>query len=125
MAGSDHQDWGRLKGATLAMLPELLELWLPGGEFRGHQYVARNPTRADQNLGSFQIDVRSGRWRDHAIGVGGGDAASLLAYLSTAGDYGKALQLLQADPRIRAAIASGSIASARLLISLKPLTRQI
>ena len=31
--------------AALAVLPSILERWLPGGRRHGREYVARNPTR--------------------------------------------------------------------------------
>lgn len=44
--------------------------------------MALNPTRRDRHLGSFRINVRSGRWADFATGDRGGDVVSLAAYLS-------------------------------------------
>jgi hypothetical protein len=43
--------------------------------------VARNPTRRDRHLGSFRINLETGRWADFATGDKGGDAVSLAAYL--------------------------------------------
>ncbi len=80
----------KLRAALLSALPELLLEWLPDGEFRDGKFVALNPNRADRNLGSFQIDVETGSWRDYAIGQGGADAISLYAYLFNQGDYGAA-----------------------------------
>ena len=45
----------------------------------GHEYVARNPTRADRRPGSFKINLRTGRWADFATGDKGGDPVSLAA----------------------------------------------
>jgi DNA primase len=89
------------------MLPDLIRQWLPSGERRGDLYFALNPRRTDSNLGSFQIDTVTGRWRDHAIGVGGSHAISLYAYLFTGGDYHNAVKALASDPAVRAAIATG------------------
>lgn len=101
-----------LNDAALAIFPQLLEQWLPGGEFRGQHYVAFNPTRTDRNLGSFRIDTQSGRWRDHAINAYGRDPISLLAYIRCCGDYQQAIKTLAAEPLVRAALASGLTASA-------------
>jgi len=99
----------RFKRAILAALPRLVMQWLPIGEFRGRQYVALNPNRNDQNLGSFVIDVDSGRWRDHAIAIGGSDPVSLFAYVRMNGDYGRAAKRLRSDPIVRAALTTGAV----------------
>lgn len=67
--------------AALGQLADLLQSWLPGGRFEGNEYVALNPTRNDRHLGSFKINVRTGKWADFATGDKGGDIVSLLAYL--------------------------------------------
>ncbi len=97
----------RLSDAALAVLPQLLDEWLPGGKHNGDLYIALNPTREDRHLGSFQINVRSGRWRDHAIGFGGTDVASLLCYLLGV-DYRAAQTRLAGHPIVAGAIASGA-----------------
>jgi hypothetical protein len=43
--------------------------------------VALNPRRADCRLGSFKVNLNTGRWADFATGDRGGDLISLLAYL--------------------------------------------
>jgi hypothetical protein len=62
-------------------LRPILVRWLPGGEFRGHEYVALNPMRADRSLGSFKVNTKTGRWADFATGNKGGDPVSLAAYI--------------------------------------------
>lgn len=74
-------DFGAVNRAALARLPDLLARWLPGGRREGEEYLARNPTRADRRLGSFKINVTSGRWADFATNDRGGDPVSLRAYL--------------------------------------------
>ena len=75
-------DFERINDAALASLPSLLERWLPGGRVEGSEYIALNPLRADQNFGSFRINLRSGKWADFAVrGASGGDPVSLAAYL--------------------------------------------
>ena len=49
----------------------LLPHWLPGGRWEGEEYVAKNPTRADEHPGSFKINARSGVWSDFATGDAG------------------------------------------------------
>ncbi len=78
-------DFGAINAAALAELPALLSRWLPGGRQVGHEFVVRNPKRADKRPGSFRINVRTGKWADFATGDAGGDVVSLAAYLSGAG----------------------------------------
>lgn len=76
-----------LQDAVLGVLPDLLIEWLQDGEFRDGKFIALNPNRVDHNLGSFQIDLETGAWRDYAIDQGGPNAISLHAYLYNSGDY--------------------------------------
>lgn len=75
-------DFAGINRAALGVLPSLLSRWLPGGRYEGHEYVARNPRRADRNLGSFRINTATGRWSDFATDDKGGDVVSLAAYLA-------------------------------------------
>lgn len=67
--------------AALAALPALLERWLSHGRRDGREYVALNPKRPDRHLGSFRINLTTGKWADFATGDKGGDPVSLAAYL--------------------------------------------
>jgi hypothetical protein len=75
------------------VLPALLARWLPNGRKEGSEYVALNPTRHDCHLGSFRINLCTGRWADFATGDGGGDPVSLAAYLSYLGQIEAAEKL--------------------------------
>lgn len=78
-----HQhDFEVINSRALSVISALLMRWLPDGTLRGHEYVARNPTRKDKEFGSFKVNVRTGRWADFATGDAGGDVISLAAYLS-------------------------------------------
>lgn len=70
-----------VKAAAKPALRAIVERWLPGGRCEGHEYVALNPTRSDQKLGSFKVNLNSGQWCDFATGDKGGDIISLAAYL--------------------------------------------
>jgi putative DNA primase/helicase len=71
---------------ALAAYPDLLTKWCPGGKvFGGKEYKALNPTRADKTIGSFSIDIKTGKWLDGATGDMGGDPISLYAYLKCGG----------------------------------------
>lgn len=108
MSGRSTITTAQLKAAVLAVLPELVRQWLPAGEQRGEVYFALNPRRDDKSLGSFQINTRTGKWRDHAIGEGGSDPVSLHAYLFTNGDYRAALTVLADDPLAASAMTTGA-----------------
>jgi len=78
---------------TLMKSNDLLRQWLPNGKVVGNEYVALNPTRHDKKLGSFRINMLTGKWADFATGDKGGDLISLYAYLFDCGQ-------LQAAKRI-------------------------
>lgn len=79
------------------LLPRIEELAMrlaPGGRREGAEWKALNPTRADHSLGSFSINLHSGKWADFSEGAASNKAfpcLSLVAYLATAGDFGKAI----------------------------------
>ncbi|MFO1430526.1 MAG: DUF927 domain-containing protein [Candidatus Competibacteraceae bacterium] len=78
---------------ALPRLESIITHFLPGGKVAGHEYVAVNPTRADNRPGSFSINLSTGQWADFATGDKGGDAVSLVAYLD-GGDQHKAAEAL-------------------------------
>ena len=82
MKPGDRLNFAAINSAALAALPSLLARWAPGGIVRRSEYIARNPTRADREPGSFKVNLRSGKWADFATGDKGGDVVSLAAYLS-------------------------------------------
>jgi hypothetical protein len=71
----------RIARVALAHCDTILAQWLPGGRMRSGEYLARNPKRADNRLGSFSISTKTGHWADFATGDSGGDLISLAAYL--------------------------------------------
>ena len=75
-------DFAELNRAALAAFPAVLARILPDGKRVGAELEALNPRRADHHLGSFQINLYSGRWADFATGDKGGDPVSLVAYLA-------------------------------------------
>jgi hypothetical protein len=77
----DRVDFAAVNGAALAALPAVLGRLLPGGRRDGHEYVALNPRRSDRHLGSFRINLRTGKWADFATGDRGGDPVSLTAFI--------------------------------------------
>lgn len=74
-------DFDAIKAAAAPHHLDLLHRWLPDGRLRGREWVARNPHRVDQSLGSFSVNVSTGRWADFATKDRGGDIISLGAFL--------------------------------------------
>jgi hypothetical protein len=90
----DRPDFTAVNRAALAVLPALLQRWLPDGRIERNEYVALNPRRSDRRFGSFSINLRTGRWADFAIdGARGGDPISLAAYLRGIGQVEAAVRL--------------------------------
>lgn len=71
----------QVAAAALASIERVLVQWLPDGKRHGKEYVALNPMRPDAKLGSFTINLSTGRWSDFATGDKGGDLVALVAYL--------------------------------------------
>ena len=74
-------DFDRINRKARLHSERLLAELLPGGVVHGDEYVVLNPRRADRRLGSFSINIFTGRWGDFAIGVSGNDFVSLAAYV--------------------------------------------
>jgi hypothetical protein len=79
---SGRIDFERVNRRALANATAVVRGLLPEGRLEGHEYVARNPLRPDRRLGSFKVNVSTGRWADFATGDGGGDLVSLAAFVS-------------------------------------------
>lgn len=86
-------DFAVVNRAALSDLAQVLLRWLPDGHIVGHEFVARNPTRADRHPGSFKINMCTGQWADFATGDRGGDPVSLIAYLDGCSQVDAALHL--------------------------------
>ena len=74
-------DFPRVASAALANSETICRRWLPQGRMDGNEWVALNPKRPDHRLGSFKVNLATGRWGDFADGAAGGDLISLAAYL--------------------------------------------
>ena len=88
-------DFGTVNAAARANLFAVLERVLPNGRRERREYVALNPRRADRHLGSFQINIETGKWADFATGDRGGDPISLIAYVENISRFDAALGLAQ------------------------------
>ena len=74
-------DFDGIKVAALRNGRSFVQDLIPGGKFRGLEYIVRNPKRDDQRPGSFSINYGSGVWKDFATGDCGGDFISLFAFV--------------------------------------------
>jgi hypothetical protein len=87
--------------AALAHSSALAERWLPGGRREGSEWVSLNPLRHDSRLGSFKVNLRTGKWCDFATDARGGDLTSLAAYLFNLSQFDAAMrvaEMLRVDP---------------------------
>lgn len=73
--------FARIADAALSYAEVLVGRWLPDGRREGAEWIARNPRRADDRLGSFKVNMHTGAWSDFATGDAGGDLIALAAYL--------------------------------------------
>jgi len=78
---SGKLDFDSLAAELLENPIHWLELWLPGGSAEGHEYKCVNPTRADKSVGSFSINMQTGKWADFFTGDSGSDFIALFAYI--------------------------------------------
>ena len=85
-------DFEGINQAAVRAYHSVLPSLIPGGKFRGQEYVVKNPCRDDQQAGSFKVNIR-GVWKDFATGEGGSDFISLCAYVrgSSQGDAAREL----------------------------------
>jgi len=74
-------DFNQLNRQISSYILPLLRQILPDGELENYEYLALNPTRDDRRLGSFRINIVTGKWADFATGDKGGDFISLWAYV--------------------------------------------
>jgi hypothetical protein len=88
-------DFGAVNAAARANLLSVLERVLPNGRRERRKYLALNPRRADRRLGSFQINIETGKWADFATGDRGSDPISLIAYVENVSQFDAALRLAQ------------------------------
>lgn len=68
--------------------------WLPDGRNMHGEWTAKNPTREDNNAGSFKVNLTTGKWVDNATDDKGGDSVSLYAYLNNKRQIESAKEIL-------------------------------
>lgn len=84
-----------IEAMLLPRVQDICARLAPDGRKEGHEWVALNPTRADRKAGSFRINLHTGRWADFADSQAASSrefpCLSLISYLATAKDFGKAI----------------------------------
>ena len=88
-------NFAAINRAALNDIRGVLARFLPGGKVVRREYVVRNPKRSDRHLGSFSINMTTGKWSDFATGDRGGDLIGLVAYLKGISQYEAANGLSQ------------------------------
>ena len=94
-------DFDRVAAAARRNAEAVVAAFLPDGRREGQEWVARNPRRPDRTLGSFKVNIATGRWADFASGDRGGDLVGLVAFLLGMSQRDAAIRLaesLGADP---------------------------
>ena len=94
-------DFNEIKNQLNSKILNILQDLLPNGQKQGLEYLAYNPKRIDKKLGSFKINLATGKWADFATNHKGGDIISLYAYV-------KNIQQLQAAKELKKIYLGGS-----------------
>lgn len=68
---------------------------LPGGHREGREWVALNPLRPDRSLGSFKVNLVTGKWGDFSSGDHGADLISLAAFVAGLSQREAAIRLAE------------------------------
>ena len=104
-------DFDGINQAAARNYRSLLFNLIPGGKFRGPEYVVKNPCRNDQHLGSFSINFKTGVWKDFANGDSGSDFVSLVAHVRniSQGDAARELADKLGVPFLKSNAPNGSI----------------
>lgn len=104
-------DFSRIAREALSSADRLVPFWCPGGHKAGAEWKAPNPTRNDQHIGSFSVNLNSGVWADFATDDKGSDLISLKAYLTGCGQKEAARALadeLRIDPHVAGSVSAPS-----------------
>ena len=87
-------NFAAVNSAALGSSITIVQKFSPHGQLKGSEWICLNPNRTDKTLGSFRVNIRTGKWADFAIGVKGGDLISFVAYITGANQRDAALQIL-------------------------------
>jgi hypothetical protein len=92
---SRRVDFDRVNAAALRAADAVVRGLLPDGRREGSEWVARNPGRPDRRLGSFKVNLSTGKWGDFATGDRGGDLVSLAAFVASLPQREAAIRLAE------------------------------
>ncbi|OYU68771.1 MAG: hypothetical protein CFE28_01420 [Alphaproteobacteria bacterium PA2] len=92
---SRRVDFARINEAALRNCEAVVSGLLPDGRRSGHEWLARNPARADRRLGSFKVNLTTGKWGDFSSGDRGGDLTSLAALVAGLSQRDAAIRLAE------------------------------
>ena len=87
MNKNKFHDFKALNEKILLNAENFVENLIPKGKKSRNEWIALNPTRDDKNMGSFRINLISGKWADFATGDKGSDLISLYAYIKKCSQY--------------------------------------
>lgn len=86
----------------------MIQRILPGGRIFGHDYVVRSPLRADNNPGSFRVNLKYSYYKDFATGEAG-DLVDLYSKMNNLSQLESAKQILgDTTPEINKIISTVS-----------------
>lgn len=71
----------------------------PHGEKRGQEWISFNPNRVARRLGSFSINLKTGKWADFAQNIVGGDIISYYGYVKNLNNLQAAREILNEPER--------------------------
>ncbi len=85
--GRKSLDFAAIEKAAMANIQTIVWQILPRGKISGHEYISLNPRRADKHIGSFKVNMRTGKWADFACGDRGVGIIYLVAYACNVSAY--------------------------------------
>ena len=92
---------------------EVLKMLVGSGKIEGGDYVALNLRRNDSRLGSFRIDIQTGRFHDFATGDRGGSILDLASFVYDCDLLTAARKLQQLFPSLAGTSGAANIIPAK------------
>jgi hypothetical protein len=89
-------DFRRINAAAVRNGEAVAQAFLPDGRREGREWTARNPRRADRRLGSFKVNLDSGKGADFASGDRFSDFVGMVAFVEAISQREAALRLAEA-----------------------------
>lgn len=80
-------DFQRLNKELLYDALSIIKALLPLGRRKNNEWISLNPTRNDKSIGSFKVNIKTGKWADFATGDRGSDLISLYAHVKGLSQY--------------------------------------